>query len=176
MRWETAASPSWGNISDRGLRSVIWVVIRINLNLQQLWPATTCLLWCLQSKHRNAHFSNPQIAAEKEKVSSQFEEVWAQSCYLCLGADSLPDSCKDIVFVWEIVEDTVFALINIIYCWCEALYLLLAKTCNPIFYPSGVSRCVYSGAAVLQQSGGGGQSVHATANERLPFQERHRDL
>lgn len=33
--------------------------------------------------------------------------------------------------------------------------------------PSGESWCVYSGAAVLQQSGGGGQSVHAAANERL---------
>lgn len=34
-------------------------------------------------------------------------------------------------------------------------------------FPSGVSRRGYSGAAVLQQPGGGGQSVHATANERL---------
>lgn len=53
---------------------------------------------------------------------------------------------------------------------------LLNKSIRSPLLPSGVSRRVHSGAAVLQQSGGGCQSVHATANERLPLQERHGDL
>ena len=39
-----------------------------------------------------------------------------------------------------------------------------------------MSRRVHRGASVLQQSGGGGQSLHASQDERLPLQEGDGDL
>lgn len=35
---------------------------------------------------------------------------------------------------------------------------------------------VHRGATLLQQPGGGGQSIHAPENERLPLQEGYGDL